>query len=180
LENKKVTLKDQRTVILRELQHEDVQGIWSNFNAVVEEKIYLPVYTLVTEDWEMDQWFKDLKDRDNFCIIAEDSSRPSPSNVVGQCTIENLEWEAAGHVSVLGIIVQNGYRNSGLGYALIKASMEEAKQRGKKKLILSTFMTNKMGLALYKKCGFKEVGRYTKQYKIEGKYIDEILMEHFL
>ena len=180
MENKKITLKDKRLVVIREVKREDVHGIWTNFNEVVAEKIYLPVYTPVTEEWEREQWFQDLQERGNLCVVAEDPNNKPPADIVGQCTIENLEWEAAYHVSVLGIIVQKHYRNSGLGFALITAACQEAKSHGKQKIILSTFATNKMGQALYKKCGFKEVGRYTKQYIINDKPVDEVLMEHFL
>jgi len=174
---KTVQLKDHQTVLIREVQEPDVHGIWRNFNEVVNEGIYLPVYSLVTDDWEKEQWLQELNFKHNICLVAEDKTRPAMLSIVGQLTLENSEWEAAQHVFTLGIIVQKGYRNSGLGHALINTAIEIAKQRGKKKIILSTFATNKMGIALYTSCGFKEVGRYSKQYFIKNEYIDEILME---
>lgn len=175
-----VQLKDSRTVIIREVQEPDVDGIWHNFNEVVNEGIYLPVYSLVTDDWEKEQWLNELNFKHNVCLVAEDKSHPGYRSIVGQLTLENSEWEAAQHVFTLGIIVQSGYRNSGLGHALIEASIEVARERGKKKIILSTFATNKMGIALYNSCGFKEIGRYSKQYLIQNEYIDEILMEYWI
>lgn len=177
---KTVQLKDNRSVLIREVQEPDVHGIWRNFNEVVNEGIYLPVYSLVTDDWEKEQWLSELNFKHNICLVAEDKCRPVMHQIVGQLTLENSEWEAAPHVSTLGIIVQSGYRNSGLGHALIKAGIEVARQLGKKKLILSTFATNAMGIALYKSCGFKEIGRYSKQYFIKNEYIDEILMENWI
>ncbi|QEE15642.1 N-acetyltransferase family protein [Promethearchaeum syntrophicum] len=178
--SKKIILKNGKEIYLRLIEKDDLEGIWSNFNEVVEEKIYLPVYTPVLNQWEKNSWYKDLIQINNFCIVAVDIKLSSPKKIVGQLTIEHTQWEAAKHVGILGIIVQKKYRNLGLGYFLIELGKEIAKERGKKKLILSTFDTNKQGIKLYKKCGFKIVGTYEKQYFINGNYVNEILMENRL
>ena len=67
-----------------------------------------------------------------------------------------------------------------MGYSLIELGKEIAKERGKKKLILSTFATNKLGLHVYKKCGFKIIGTYEKQYYVDKTYLNEILMENWI
>jgi RimJ/RimL family protein N-acetyltransferase len=100
--------------------------------------------------------------------------------IVGQCTIESLEWEAAAHVGILGILIQKQYRDCGLGFALIQFAIQHAKATGKKKINLTTFETNQRGIALYKKCGFQTVGHYSRQYLIQKKYIDELIMERWL
>ena len=64
---------------------------------------------------------------------------------------------------------------------LIELGKEIAKKRGKKKLVLSTFATNKQGMNLYKKCGFRIAGTYEKQYLVKkNNYVDEILMENWM
>jgi len=178
--SKKIILKNGTEIYLRLIEKEDLEGIWDNFNEVVEEKIYLPVYTPVLNQWEKKSWYKDLIQVNNFCIVAVDIKQSSPRKIVGQLTIEHLQWEAAKHVGLLGIIVQKKYRNLGLGYHLIEFGKEIAKDRGKKKIILSTFATNKQGMTLYKKCGFNIVGTHEKQYLINNNYVDEILMENWL
>ncbi len=181
-----VMLKNNQEVTLRLMLRRDVDGVWGNFNEVIEERVYLPAYTPVVDEWEKQSWYQDMISGKNFCVIAESLGSTTDSNsshnvknhVIGQCTIESVEWEAATHVGQLGIIVRSDYRNLGLGFRLIEFAKREAFQRGKKKLILSTFETNKMGLALYKKLGFRIVGTYKKQYNIDGGYVDEILMEY--
>ena len=180
MENQNTTLKDGRQIIIRKIQRRDVHGIWENFNEVVEEKIYLPVYTPLINDMDKMYWYDNLTDAENIGVIAEDFNQSFRRRVVAQCTIEDLEWEAASHVGLLGIIVQKGYRNQGLGLQIIEYAKNIARNQNKKKIILSTFVTNQMGLALYKRCGFKEVGRYSKQYKINDEYVDEVLMECWL
>jgi len=178
--SKKIILKNGTEIYLRLIEKDDLEGIWINFNEVVEEKIYLPVYTPVLNQWEKNSWFKELIQVNNFCLVAVNPKLSSPKKIVGQLTIEHLQWEAAKHVGILGIIVQKIYRNLGLGYYLIELGKEIAKERGKKKLILSTFATNKQGMTLYKKCGFEIAGTYEKQYFIDGNYVDEILMENWI
>ena len=179
--SKKIILKNGTEIYLRLIEKEDLEGIWNNFNEVVEEKIYLPVYTPVLNQWEKNSWYKDLISVNNFCIVAVNPKLSSPRKIVGQLTIEHLQWEAANHVGLLGIIVQKKYRNLGLGYHIIELGKEIARERGKKKLILSTFATNEQGLNLYKKCGFEIIGNHEKQYLVnENNYVDEILMENWI
>ncbi len=179
--SKKIILKNGTEIYLRLMEKDDLEGIWNNFNEVVEEKIYLPVYTPVLNQWEKNSWYKDLIQLNNFCIVAVNPKLSSLKKIAGQLTIEHTRWEAANHVGVLGIIVQEKYRNLGLGYHLIELGKEIAKERGKKKLILSTFATNEQGLNLYKKCGFEIIGTHEKQYFVNSEsYVDEILMENWI
>ncbi len=180
--SKSVIIKNGKEIILRLIEEKDLEGIWDNFNQVVEEKIYLPVYTPVLNKWEKNSWYDNLTQTNNICIVAVDNKLSYPRKIIGQLTIEHLQWEAAKHVGILGIIVQKKYRNLGLGYQLIEYGKEIAIKHGngKKKLILSTFATNKQGLNLYEKCGFKIVGTYEKQYLINKNYVDEILMENWI
>jgi len=178
--SKKIILKNGKEIYLRLIEKDDLEGIWNNFNEVVEEKIYLPVYNPVLNQWEKNSWYKDLIQVNNLCIVAVDITLSSPRKIVGQLTIEHSQWEAANHVGILGIIIQKKYRNLGMGYSLIELGKEIAKERGKKKLILSTFATNKLGLHVYKMCGFKIIGTYEKQYYVDKTYLNEILMENWI
>jgi len=178
--SKTVILKNGREIVLRLIKKEDLENIWNNFNQVVEEKIYLPVYTPVLNQWEKDSWYTDLTQAKNICIVAVDKKLSLPKKIVGQLTIEHSQWEAAKHVGILGIIVHKRYRNLGLGYHLIERGKELAKARSKKKLTLTTFATNEQGLNLYRKCGFYITGTNKKQYIINDTYVDEILMENWI
>ena len=179
-------MKSGAKILLRFMQKEDLDGIWRNFNEIVKTQAYLPVYTPVVSDWEKNSWFKELSASPNFCLVAIDPLHAVESKgskdfehtlIAGQLTIENLHWEAAPHVGQLGIIIHAEYRNQGLGFHLIEFAKEIAQNRGKKKLILSTFTDNRQGIHLYQKCGFVPIGTYTKQYFLNDRYIDELLLE---
>ena len=73
------------------------------------------------------------------CIVGEIPTLKSPNNIVGQCEISNLEWEASRHVGSLGIIVTKKYRNLGIGTNLIDLAIRESK-----KLNYFSFCTEKV------------------------------------
>lgn len=175
-----VSLKNKRPIIIRKLEKTDVDGVWQNFNDVVAEKIYLPVYTPVFSKWEKSNWFKEMQHGNNFCLVAIDPKQLPDKQVIGQITVEDIPWEAGDHVGQLGIIVKTHYRNLGVGYHLIQSAIKYAQNIGKKKLILSTLASNTRGVHLYEKCGFKQIGIYSKQYLILDEYEDEILMENWI
>ena len=46
--------------------------------------------------------------------------------------------------------------------------------------MLSAFPSNTGGMALYQKLGFRTVGIYKEQGKLDGKWVDTIIMEKLL
>ncbi|MHA1734322.1 MAG: GNAT family N-acetyltransferase [Promethearchaeota archaeon] len=175
---REVTLKDGTRVTLRTIEERDLDAIWDNFNDVVADRVYLPVLTPVVSSFEKESWYEDLKLRNEICVVGEVEGAPPGEHVASQCTIENVEWETAAHVGVLGIIVKRGFRDKGLGRETILHAIEHARNAGKKKLNLAVFSTNERAISLYQKLGFEIVGRRKKQYKYKhGKYFDEVLMD---
>ncbi|MGQ4872690.1 MAG: GNAT family N-acetyltransferase [Promethearchaeia archaeon] len=175
---KKIKLENGETVVIRHLKKADVEGIWRNFNEVVEEGIYLPVLTPVLSDYEKYSWYKSLKKNGELCMVADNLNLEPPNNIIGQCEITNTEWEAGEHVGILGIIINKKYRNMGLGKQLIDFAIREAKKvNNKKKLILSCFSHNEHAINLYKKMGFEIVGLRKKQYYMNSRFYDEVLMD---
>ncbi|MFX1238610.1 MAG: GNAT family N-acetyltransferase [Promethearchaeota archaeon] len=178
-----ITLKslDDLKIVIRHVKKSDMHGVWKNFNEVLEEGIYLPVFTPVRTEWEKKTWYDNLKKEKEMCIVAENQELKSPDNIVGQCELSNLQWEASIHVFSLGIIVRKEYRDQGLGRALIDMAIREAKNAfNKEKIILSCFSTNARGIHLYESMGFKKVGMRKRQFHMNSTYYDEILYELFI
>ena len=168
-------------ITISHIKKSDIEGVWKNFNDVVDEGIFLPVLTPVKSDYEKEAWYKNQKKSKELCIIAEQPKLKSPLNIIGQCEITNTEWEAGTHVGVLGIIVQHNYRGYGIGWHLIDFAIRESKKlNNKEKIVLSTFSKNEKAVSLYKKMGFQTVGVRKKQYYMNQKYYDEVLMELFI
>ncbi|MFX1366821.1 MAG: GNAT family N-acetyltransferase [Promethearchaeota archaeon] len=175
---KVLELKNGDILIIRHLTKSDVDGVWFNFNEVIDEGLYLPVFLPVKSQIEKDTWYINVKREKEICIIAEHKDLEKPYNIVGQCEISNVEWDAAAHVGVLGIIIRKKYRDNLIGRSLIDFAIHAAKKlNNKQKIILSSFSTNERALHLFRKLGFREIGVRKKQFLMNSHYIDEILME---
>ena len=171
-------LKNGERIIIRHVEESDINGVWNNFNEVIEEGVYLPIFFPVRSQYEKQSWFDVLKREKEICLIAKQTKMFGSDAVIGQVEISNLEWDAAAHVGSLGIIVKKKYRDKGVGYHLIDMAIKESKKLNKKqKLILSCFSNNERAIHLYNKVGFKIIGRRTRQFFMDSKYYDEILME---
>ncbi len=94
------------------------------------------------------------------------------------CSDVELSTFAKKHNGVFGIIVDNNYRGEGVGEALMKLVISEAKKnlKGLRIIILECFAANLVALNLYKKMGFIEYGHLPNALKRRGKYMDEVLM----
>ncbi len=172
-----VKLKNGEKILIRQVIESDIDGVWNNFNEVVDEKIYLPVLFPVRSKFEKQSWFHNIQKEREICIVAIHPTMASPPNILGQCEISNLEWDAATHVGSLGIIVQKKFRDLGIGFNLIDKAIRESKRLNKEKIVLSTFLDNERALYLYKKIGFKTAGIRKKQFYMDSSYYDEVLME---
>jgi len=170
---KMIPLKNGMKAVLRHLRKEDLDDIWTIFNIVVAEKKFIPVVNPVTSRFEKENWYFREKDEDNIVIVSETED----GHVVGQCMIEHVGWDAAYHVGDLGIIISPEYRDLGLGKSLIEEALNVAEEKGFEKVCLSVFHTNTRAISLYEKMGFRKVGYRDRQFKLDGNYYDEILMD---
>ena len=116
-----------------------------------------------------------LKDKQSLTIVAEVNGK-----VVGSLNLWHSGLQKMRHVRELGMLVIDGYREIGVGRALMDYALSWAKkQRGVEKVTLGVFSTNKRAFGLYKKFGFKVEGVLKRQHILEGKYADEIRMGIF-
>ncbi len=175
---KVIEIENGDKITLRHVVKSDVDGVWNNFNEVIDEGDYLPVLFPVKSQLEKDSWYRNVKNQNQICIIAENPKLKPPYNIIGQCEVVNSEWDAALHVGILGIIIKQKYRDLGIGRELIDIAIRESKKlNNKEKIILSCFSSNQRALYLYKKIGFKLIGTRKKQFHMDTQYYDEILME---
>ena len=105
----------------------------------------------IIEDEELQIYVKDFgKYKDDICFVAEVKGK-----VVGAVWLRVID--DYGHIDddtpSLSISVYKGYRNLGIGKALIKNVLEELKKRGYKKTSLSVQKAN-YASEIYKKAGY--------------------------
>ena len=103
--------------------------------------------------------------------------------VVGVCDLTPRglgEASKSRHVVGLGMSILKEYRGIGIGSAMMDYMISWAKEKGYKKISLSVFSTNQPAINLYRKFGFEIEGVKKMEFKINGEYVDEILMALFL
>lgn len=177
IESQTHSTKDGRRVIVREADANDAETIVSVINSVAAERVYTPIDRFPHDvDWErnyIQEHVKEKKDRLIAVAVLE-------GKIVGVCDLHPGRHETNRHVGGLGMSVVKDYREIGVGTAMMKYLMDWAKDHNVEKLYLSVFSTNRRAINLYKKFNFQVEGKRGRQYKIEGKYVDEVLMGKFL
>jgi RimJ/RimL family protein N-acetyltransferase len=165
--------KNEKSLLIREAIETDAVAIRDIVNSVAVEKHYI-VQERSREDW--DEVIKHLKSNKGLIIVAQDNM-----HVVGFATLARGRLEKNKHRADLGIVILKEFRGMGIGTTMMNHMIEWAeKQEGLEKISLTVFSTNKAAINLYRKFGFKIEGVSKKQYKIEGKYVDDITMGKFL
>ena len=145
--------------------------------SVADEMIYL--FTERFGEERSKRYLDLIKDQENqLLIVAEVDSK-----VIGSLNIRRFSPDSnkSDHVGSLGMLVVNGYREMGVGSALMDYAMNWANETpGIEKILLGVFSGNERAIRLYEKFGFEVEGVEKKQFKIRGRYVDEILMAKFI
>ncbi|WP_025194674.1 GNAT family N-acetyltransferase [Streptococcus agalactiae] len=84
-------------------------------------------------------------------------------------------FPAGKHVATFGILIAEPYQGQGLGKALLKALLTEAKAQGYIKIAMHVMGNNSRAISLYQKYGFTEEARITKAFFIENHYVDALI-----
>ena len=84
------------------------------------------------------------------------------------------------HVGVIGTYVDLERRRQGIATKLFEATFEAAPRKGYEKMFTYVRADNTAGLDVYLRQGFRVVGAAVRHAKIDGRYIDEIVIEKFL
>jgi RimJ/RimL family protein N-acetyltransferase len=108
-------------------------------------------------------------------VVAEASNE-----IVGNALVMTDRDVSSRHVGVLSVTVAEGWREVGLGTALVAATQEWVRDRGLTRLALSVFPDNARAIAVYTRAGFVREGIRRRQYRqADGTYRDELLMAWF-
>jgi len=105
-------------------------------------------------------------------IVAVDAQ----GSVVGHIYIQRERHPVTHHVATLGIAVAADQRGRGVGSALLADAIVWARGVGVEKLVLSVYPHNTGAIALYRKFGFVQEGRLSRQSRKSYGDEDEILM----
>jgi len=87
------------------------------------------------------------------------------------------DLQSNGHVLQLaGMAVAPSHWRQGIGYRLVTAATHVARNRGAQRLSVHVLATNTAALRLYSVCGFSVDGTLAREFLLEGKHVDDVLM----
>ena len=145
-------------------------------NSLIDENAKILMNKKVTVKQEagyIKKIIKGFKNKTTVQILAE-----CDNEIVGNTDI-SLEPYRKNHIGKFGIVIKNGYRGIGLGEYLMSEIMKLAIEKmkpGLKIIQLEVYENNKPAMSLYKKMGFKTVGKIPKQIQNENKLFSEYIM----
>jgi L-amino acid N-acyltransferase YncA len=162
---------------VREAQLEDAEAIVNILNPIIEAGTYTALTTPFSIEAER-AFILNFPHRGIFHVAV----CPDKQRILGFQTVEPFATytTAFDHVGVIGTYVDLSQRRQGVGKSLFQATFAAARTKGYEKLFAYVRADNPAALATYSSQGFQKIGTAQKQAKINGLYIDEILIERFL
>jgi L-amino acid N-acyltransferase YncA len=161
-------------LVIRKSKESDINSIQEIYNQGIEDRIA----TLEDETKNysyMKNWYENHKGRYSV-IVAENEGI-----VVGWASLNQYNNRCAyDGVADLSVYISRDYRGKGVGKKLLAKLESLAKENGFYKMILFTFSFNQLGQGLYRRMGFREVGVFKNQGKIDGNFVDVMAMEKIL
>ena len=83
-------------------------------------------------------------------------------------------------IGEFSIYLDRTARGRGVGRQLLSGLIQVAARRGYWKLVSRIFPVNAASRALCRSCGFREVGVYEKHARLDGKWLDVVIVERLI
>jgi L-amino acid N-acyltransferase YncA len=152
----------------------DADAICRIYNQGIRDR----VATLETEERtpeERAQWLGARGPRHPVLVAEADGG------VVGWASLNVFNARRAyDHVADLSLYVEREWRGRGVGRRLLDALVARAIDLSYHKLVLAAFPWNVAGMRAYGRAGFREVGIYREQGRLDGRWVDTVVMEKIL
>ena len=159
---------------IRDATLDDAEAIARIYNQGIEDRLATLETTLRSADERRD-WLRARGQR-HPVLVGE-----SDGQVVGWASLNQFNPRPAyDHVGDFSVYVARSARGTGVGSTLLRALEERARQIGYHKLVLAAFPNNVDGMHLHERRGFETVGTYHEQGRLDGAWVDVILMEKIL
>jgi RimJ/RimL family protein N-acetyltransferase len=169
------TAGDGRGWTLRPARPTDADALSRLFAAVRAEGRWLVTSPAVMSESEAFFIGEMIRAGDGLVLVAE-----ADGEVVGNVLVSLDRSVASAHIGTLSICVAEGWRDVGIGSALVGAAIDWARRSGLLKVALGVFPDNERAIAVYERAGFVREGLRRRQYRGPGNtFRDELLMAWF-
>jgi L-amino acid N-acyltransferase YncA len=159
---------------IRDVRIEDADGVVAILNPIIAARCYTALDTPVTIEHERD-FIRTFPARGIFLVAVDTAS----NRIAGLQTVSPFAdfTHAFDHVGVIGTFVDLALRRQGIATRLFAATFEAARREGYEKFFTYVRADNEAAIKTYMLQGFRIVGSAERQAKIDGRYIDEVIIE---
>jgi RimJ/RimL family protein N-acetyltransferase len=178
---KRFTLASGKTVTLRVIRWEDLDGLLSFINSLVKEKqgdsrsgLYAGFDKKVTREEETEwlaQTLVEIEGGEVINIIAEIGGK-----IVANGEVTRGRYKDTQHHGHMGLTMISRYRGQGIGRMIIETLVRESRRAGLRTLDVEFLAENETARRAYEKGGFKQVGVIPHKVFRDGKYFDGLIM----
>ncbi|MFI8241518.1 GNAT family N-acetyltransferase [Streptomyces sp. NPDC085866] len=141
--------------------------------ALLDRAAWSPLHAVLPAPQPPYQPFFDERHLPQDYLVAEAEGR-----VVGYLRLVHPSaLPSQAHIrQIQGLVVSDAARGKGIGRALLRAAIEEARRRGARRITLRVLGHNAPARRLYEAEGFAVEGVLPEEFLIEGKYVDDVVM----
>lgn len=162
---------------IRDASPDDAQGIIDVLNPIIAERLHTVLDTPFTAEAER-EFIRAFPARGVFHVAVNRAN----SELVGFQNVEPFAGytRAFDHVGVIGTYVRHERRRQGIAGRLFEATAAAARGKGYEKLFTFVREDNPAALQAYLRHGFRVVGIAERHARIDGRYVNEIIIERLL
>jgi ribosomal protein S18 acetylase RimI-like enzyme len=157
---------------IRPARQEDLAGIVGAIRQVAEEGTYIEAET-VAQEVDHDQALlrhNELESRMFFVATVE-------GEVVGWVHLNAPELDKLSHTAELTVGVLEEYRGHGVGSHLLERGLQWAASNGFERVYNEVPATNEDAVAFLEEHGWEVEATRADHYKIDGEYVDDVMMD---
>jgi L-amino acid N-acyltransferase YncA len=162
---------------IRTVREEDAGSIVELLNSIIRAGKYTIMDVPFSVDDQLD-FIRKFPERGVYNAAVSDDNQ----GAIGLQDVQpvSAKVNALRHVGEISTFVSLALRREGIGRSLSHATFGGAREQGFLKLTATIRADNPDAVAFYESLGFTVIGTVRKHACVQGKYMDEILMERFL
>nr|WP_284040297.1 GNAT family protein [Sphingobacterium sp. lm-10] len=168
-------MKNGKQVAIRKTELADAAHLLQTIRSYLPQSSFIPKMEqeLTMTISQAEEWISSFIEKENslqLVAVYEDQ-------IIGNIELTGSSRKVMAHSAMIGMGMIGGWRNSGLGTALIRAVIDWAQQSPVLELLwLQLYSENELALALYRKMGFVDAGLIKGFFKKDGRYSDCLTM----
>ena len=165
-------------IAIRPATPDDAEAIARILNTIIAARVYTALDTPFSVAQER-AFIERFPSRGVFHVAVDTSD---DGRVVGFQNVEPFATytHAFDHVGVIGTYVDLDRRRQGIASRLFDRTFSVARGKGYEKLFAFVRADNPAALATYLRQGFVVIGTARQHARIDGRYIDEVMIERAL